>query len=217
MNLEIIGAGFGRTGTQSLKFALEQLGLGPCYHMTEVFQHPEHIPFWAAAQRGEAVDWDDVFRAFRSTVDWPGCAFWRDLAERNPNAKILLSFRDSNAWYESFRNTILETMRQDLSDAPPLAREHFETTRQMILEDALRGRPDDRAHAIRCYEEHNEAVKSEVPPDRLILYEVGEGWAPLCRGLDVPIPDSPYPRMNSTKEFRERLEAMRADRTTKDA
>ena len=208
MDLKVIGAGFGRTGTQSLKIALEQLGVGPCYHMLEVFGNTEHIPLWAAATRGETPDWETLFANYHSTVDWPGCAFWRDLAERNPDAKVLLSFRDSDAWYDSFHNTVYQAMTRELPPEPEWIADHFKMTRELVLEQALGGRPDDRAHAIRCYEEHNEAVRSEVPADRLILHEVGSGWNPLCDGLDLPIPDEPYPRTNSTKEFRDRMQLL---------
>lgn len=208
MELEVVGAGFGRTGTQSLKLALEELGVGPCYHMMEVFGNTEHIPLWAAATRGEAPDWDTLFANYRSTVDWPGCAFWRDLAEKNPRAKVLLSYRNSDDWYDSFHNTIFQAMTRDAPPEPEWIAVHFEMTRQLILEQALGGRPDDRAHAIRCYEDHNEAVRSEVSSDRLILHEVGAGWEPLCTGLNLPVPDKPYPKTNNTQEFRERMALM---------
>jgi hypothetical protein len=208
MELEVVGAGFGRTGTQSLKLALEELGFGPCYHMMEVFGNTEHIPLWAAATRGETPDWDALFANYRSTVDWPGCAFWRDLAAKNPNARILLSYRDSDAWYDSFHNTIYQAMTRDPPPEPAWVAVHHEMTRQLVLEQALGGRPDDRAHAIRCYEDHNEAVRSEVASDRLILHEVGAGWEPLCIGLNLPVPDKPYPKTNNTREFRERMALM---------
>jgi hypothetical protein len=208
MELEVVGAGFGRTGTQSLKLALEELGVGPCYHMMEVFGNTEHIPLWAAATRGETPDWDALFANYRSTVDWPGCAFWRDLAAKNPNARILLSYRNSDDWYDSFHNTIYQAMTRDPPPEPAWVAVHHEMTRQLVLEQALGGRPDDRAHAIRCYEDHNEAVRSEVASDRLILHEVGAGWEPLCIGLNLPVPDKPYPKTNNTKEFRERMALM---------
>lgn len=208
MELEVVGAGFGRTGTQSLKLALEELGVGPCYHMMEVFGNTEHIPLWAAATRGETPDWDALFANYRSTVDWPGCAFWRDLAEKNPNARILLSYRNSDDWYDSFHNTIYQAMTRDPPPEPAWVAVHHEMTRQLVLEQALGGRPDDRAHAIRCYEDHNEAVRSEVASDRLILHEVGAGWEPLCIGLNLPVPEKPYPKTNNTKEFRERMALM---------
>ncbi len=105
MQLEIIGAGFGRTGTLSLKHALEQLGFGPYYHMAEVGLHPQHIPLWRAATRGEPVDWESIFGSFRSTVDWPACTFWRELLALNPQAKVLLSVRDAQAWHTSAQTT----------------------------------------------------------------------------------------------------------------
>jgi len=206
MKLDVVGAGLGRTGTQSLKLALEELGVGPCYHMMEVFGNTEHIPLWAAATRGEAPDWDDLFGNYRSTVDWPACAFWRELAEKNPNAKVLLSVRDSDAWYESFYNTIYQSMLREPPPKPTWIGELFEMSRELVLERTFGGRADDRAHAIRCYEEHNEAVRSDVPADRLIVHEVGAGWEPLCEALNRPIPDRPYPRTNSTEEFRDRMD-----------
>ena len=133
MELEVVGAGFGRTGTQSLKLALEELGVGPCYHMMEVFGNTEHIPLWAAATRGETPDWDALFANYRSTVDWPGCAFWRHLAAKNPNAKILLSYRDSDAWYDSFHNTIYQAMTRDPPPEPAWVAVHLEMTRQLVL------------------------------------------------------------------------------------
>jgi hypothetical protein len=210
MNLEVIGAGFGRTGTQSLKIALERLGVGPCYHMLEVFNNVEHVALWAAATRGEKPDWDTLFADYRSTVDWPACSFWRELATANPSAKILLSFRDSEAWYTSFKNTIYQAMNAEIPKEPSWAAESLRTSRELILERALGGRADDREHVIRCYEEHNAAVRREVPADRLILYEVGAGWQPLCDALDLPIPNEPYPNTNTTQDFQARMESMRS-------
>ena len=205
MNLEVVGAGFGRTGTQSMKLALDLLGVGPCYHMMEVFGNLEHISLWTAATRGGKRDWDTLFADYRSTVDWPGCAFWRDLAAKCPDSKILLTYRDADAWYDSFHNTIYQAMTREAPTEPVWAGEHFRMTRELILDQAFDGRADDRAHVIRCYEEHNEAVRSEVSPDRLILHEVGSGWEPLCKGLGLPIPDAPFPRTNTTKDFQDRM------------
>ena len=132
----------------------------------------------------------------------------KDLAEKNPNARILLSYRNSDDWYDSFHNTIYQAMIRDTPPEPAWVAVHLEMTRQLVLEQALGGRPDDRAHAIRCYEEHNDAVRSEVASDRLILHEVGAGWEPLCLGLNLPVPDKPYPKTNNTREFRERMALM---------
>jgi hypothetical protein len=176
--------------------------------MMELFENPAHVPLWAAATRGETPDWETLFADYASTVDWPGCAFWRDLAAQNPEAKILLSYRDSASWYESFDKTIYQAMQRELPPEPAWLREHMTMTRQLILEQTFGGRPDDRSHAIRCYEEHNDAIRSEVDADRLILFEVGAGWWPLCEGLDLPTPDQSFPRTNSTQEFRQRMELL---------
>jgi hypothetical protein len=117
MDLEVIGACFGRTGTMSLKVALEELGFGPCYHMREVFEHPEHIELWGAAMQGKPVDWEQIFGDYRATVDWPGCTFYNELLERNPDAKVILTVRDPQRWYESAYNTIY-TMTRAASSSP---------------------------------------------------------------------------------------------------
>ena len=131
------------------------------------------------------------------------------LAAKNPDAKVLLSYRDSDGWYDSFHNTIYQAMIAEVPSEPTWIREHLEMSRQLVLEQAFGGRPDDRTHVIRCYEEHNEAVRSEVPAERLILHEVGSGWEPLCDRMNLPIPKTPYPNTNSTREFRDRMESMR--------
>lgn len=205
MSLKVVGAGLGRTGTQSMKLALERLGMGPCYHMMEIFGNLEHISLWTAAARGGKRDWDTLFADYQSTVDWPGCAFWRELAARYPDSKVLLTYRDSEAWYDSFHNTIYRAMIREVPPEPVWVGEHLRMTQELILEQAFGGRADDRAHVIRCYEKHNESVRSEIPADRLILHEVGAGWEPLCTGLGLPIPDEAYPRTNSTKDFQDRL------------
>lgn len=206
MALAVVGAGFGRTGTLSLKGALETLGLGPCYHMTEVFAHPEHVPVWRDATEGRPVDWDALFAGYGSCVDWPACAFWRELASHWPDAKVILTVRDPQRWYESVAKTIYLVLQRELpGDAPEPVRAHHAMVRRLIDEGTFGGRFEDRDHAIGVYEAHNRAVREAVPPDRLLVYEVAEGWEPLCRFLDRPVPAEPFPRVNSTDEFRERF------------
>lgn len=206
MTLAVVGAGFGRTGTLSLKGALETLGLGPCYHMTEVFAHPKHVPVWRQAAEGGAVDWDTLFAGYAATVDWPACAFWRQLVRHWPTAKVILTVRDPARWYESVSKTIHQAMQRELpDDAPEAAHAHLAMVRRLILEGTFDGRFEDRDHAIAVYEAHNEAVRREVPPARLLVFEVVEGWAPLCRFLDRPEPDASFPRVNSSDEFRARF------------
>ena len=117
MTLDVIGAGFGRTGTMSLKVALEELGFGPCYHMSEVFAHPEHVELWRAAAQGKEVDWEQIFGGYRATVDWPACSFYGELMEKYPDAKVILTVRDPQRWYESAYNTIY-TMTRTASTSP---------------------------------------------------------------------------------------------------
>jgi len=219
--MEIIGAGFGRTGTMSLKAALEELGFGPCYHMVEVFGHPEHADLWQDAWRGEPVDWEDFLGDYRAAVDWPACTFYGELMERYPGAKVLLSVRDPERWYESVRNTIYEL--SSLSTGLRFSRVVFAVVTpfafgrisrgnmvdDIIWEGTFDGRFEDKPYAIGVFERHNEEVKRRVPPDKLLVYEVKEGWGPLCKFLSVEEPDKPFPRLNDTAEMRRRLRTMR--------
>jgi len=206
----------------SLKDALEELGFGPCYHMVEVFGHPEHADIWQAAWRGEPVDWDDFLGDYGSAVDWPACTFYEELMERYPDAKVLLSVRDPERWYESVRNTIYEL--SSLSSGLRFSRVVFAVVTlfafgrisrgnmvdDIIWEGTFDNRFEDKAYAIEVFERHNEEVKRRVPPDKLLAYEVKEGWGPLCEFLGVEAPDKPFPRLNDTAEMRRRLRAMRA-------
>ncbi|MGH0035638.1 MAG: sulfotransferase family protein [Myxococcota bacterium] len=206
MPLKVIGAGFGRTGTLSLKSALETLGLGPCYHMTEVWSKPDHPGLWQDAVSGRPVDWEALFAGYGSAVDWPACAFWEPLRERWPEALVLLSRRDSERWYQSVHDTIYTSLQRPL---PPTVPPHIRTAaamaNELVFERTFGGRFLDRAHAVGVYERHNERVIREVPPERLLVFEVSEGWAPLCARLELPVPAEDFPRVNSTDEFRERM------------
>jgi hypothetical protein len=219
--LRVIGAGFGRTGTMSLKVALEILNFGPCYHMIEVFENPEHIGFWEAAWRREPVDWDAFFADYEATVDWPACTFYAELLERNPEAKVLLSVRDPDGWYESTRNTIYELSK--ITAGSRLSRVVFAFVNlfapgvfgigrmgnEIIWEGTFDGRFEDKAHAIEVFERHNREVLRRVPEGQLLVYEVKQGWGPLCEFLGVEEPEEPFPRLNDTAEMRRRIQAVR--------
>jgi hypothetical protein len=202
MALSLIGAGFGRTGTLSLKVALERLGLGRCYHMTEVFAFPEHARLWHAAALGERIEWDALLGGYGATVDWPGCFFWRALADLHPAAKVLLSVREPRSWHRSVMDTIYKPLANPPLGAPA---EWIAMAREIVLERTFQGRLDDAEHAIAVYERHNRDVQRAIPPERLLVYEASEGWAPLCRFLGLPVPAEPFPRVNTTEEFRARL------------
>jgi hypothetical protein len=192
----------------SLKLALEQLGFGPCYHMAEVMTRPGHDTMWLALAKGEASDWRPILEGFNATVDWPSTYFWRRLAADNPDAKIILTRRDPEAWYRSAATTIFgrmlefETLRAGSgAEAIDLVRRrHMEMVNTIIVNDTFGGSLD-KENAIRVFTAHNAAVCREVPPERLLIYEAGQGWEPLCRFLGVAVPEAPYPRMNSTDDF----------------
>jgi len=192
----------------SLKLALEQLGFGPCYHMAEVMTRPGHDTMWLALAKGEASDWRPILEGFNSTVDWPTTYFWRRLAADNPDAKIILTLRDPEAWYRSAAATIFgrmlefETLRAgDGAEAiDPARRRHMEMVNTIIVENTFGGSLD-KENAIRVFTAHNDAVRREIPPERLLVYETGQGWEPLCRFLGVAVPEAPYPRVNTTDDF----------------
>jgi hypothetical protein len=220
MTLEVIGAGFGRTGTLSLKVALEELGFGPCYHMSEVFTHPEHVELWRAAAQGEPVDWKQIFGGYRATVDWPACTFYEELMEKYPDAKVILTVRDPQRWYESAYNTIY-TVTRAASSSPifylaslvmPRAKGMKHARRmieEIVWERDFDGRFKDREHAIETFERHNEEVGQRVSPEKLLVYEVNEGWGPLCEFLGVEVPDKPFPHLNDAEVFRGRIRRIR--------
>ena len=206
MSLKVIGAGFGRTGTLSLKLALEELGLGPCYHMFEVNAHPEHDALWLALAKGESSDWRPMLHGFASTVDWPTTYIWKELAAANPQSKIILTLRDPDAWYASAAATIftrmleIESMRASPDAVDPARRRHMEMINTLIVENTFGGSLD-KDNAIAVFNAHNEEVRRLVPQKRLLVYESGEGWQPLCTFLDVPVPATPYPKVNTTEDF----------------
>lgn len=210
MPIEVIGAGLGRTGTLSLKTALEELGFGPCYHMIEVFAHIDHARTWDAAARGEPVDWDRLFEGYRATVDWPGCSFYRQLLAAYPEAKVVLTVRDPERWYDSARHTIYfvrHAFPRWAAWIRPGIRVFRRMTDRVIWDGMFRGRFEDRAVAIEVFNRHNEQVRRDVPADRLLVYEVSQGWEPLCRFLGVPVPEGkPFPHVNDATEFRARIE-----------
>jgi Sulfotransferase domain len=176
MALRVIGAGFGRTGTHSLKLALEQLGLAPCHHMYEVRQHPEQLAFWQAAAHGELPDWDEVFAGFAAQVDWPGARFWRELAEHFPDAKVILSVRPADEWFDSLQATIGPFLREPSAHDDPDRHAHARMVHELIGRQIFDDRVDDRVHAIGVFRDHIAEVQRTIAPERLLTYQVAEGW-----------------------------------------
>lgn len=199
MPLEVIGAGFGRTGTNSLKIALQQLGYRKCHHMKEVFKSPRQAEYWDRISRGERPDWEEVFEGFRASVDWPSAAYWRELIEAYPEAKVVLSVRDPEAWYRSVSETIYPVsyvIPRWLGWFQPTIWRVMNTNRRLIWQGVFDGRFEDKAHAIEVYERNTEEVKRTVPPERLLVHHPADGWKPLCQFLGREVPDTPYPRVN---------------------
>ncbi len=201
MELKVVGAGLGRTGTHSLKVALEQLLGGPCYHMVEVLGRPDQRDTWAAAVRGEKVDWPKFLAPYRATVDWPAAAFWRELSVAAPDAVIVLSTRDGAAWWKSASETIFAVLARGAGPDDDAGLEELAMLKALIEQ---RFTPDwqDRAGAIAAYEAHNARVREEVPAGRLVEWHPGDGWAPLCAALGLDEPAEAFPHLNSTGEFR---------------
>jgi hypothetical protein len=189
-----------------MKLALEQIGLRPCHHMMEVFGKPDHIALWQAAADGESVDWEEVFEGYRSAVDWPVCYFWKELAELYPDAKLLLTRRDPQKWYDSASNTIFKGLA---STGEENDRESLDSQRRMvnklIVDNTFDGDLTDREAAIDVFNKHNQEVIDTIDPKRLLVFEASQGWEPLCEFLGVDIPDTAYPRTNTTEDFQKRF------------
>ncbi len=202
MTLQVIGTGFGRTGTNSLRLALEQLGFAPCHHMFALRDAPDELRFWQAAVRGERVDWDAAFARYRAAVDWPSARFWRETTAHFPEAKVIHTTRPAGGWHRSVLNTILPAMEAYRDTEPGPRRDRLEMAFRLIVEQSFGGRMRDPEHAMAVFRAHDAEVRRTIPPARLLVYEVRQGWEPLCAFLGVPVPEAPFPETNSTDEFR---------------
>ena len=194
--LRVIGAGFGRTGTLSMRTALARLGFAPCDHMVENEEHPERFALWDEALRrktaGEPIDWRPLLDGFRATVDWPGAYFWRELTAAHPEAKVVLTVRDPERWYDSILATIFSLPDDQLPDGP----------REIIFTRTFGGLLTDRAQCQAVVAQHNQTVQESIAADRLLVFDVKDGWESLCAFLDVPVPEGePFPRVNDTASF----------------
>jgi len=197
MALRVVGAGLGRTGTNSLKVALERLLGMPCYHMIEVFRNPEHVTVWHAGARGQMPDWDTLFAGFGAAVDWPAAAFWPELSAAFPDALVLLSVREPQSWWQSASETIFPTIREQTGTAwHAMVNDLFTARFTMAI--------DDRATAIATFERHNARVRATVPAHRLVEWRAADGWGPLCTALGMPVPSEPFPHTNTRADWQAR-------------
>jgi len=196
MALQVIGAGPGRTATFSLKFALEHIGFGPCYHMAEVFrQVRRNLPLWLDVAAGKP-DWDAIFAGYQATTDYPASVYWRELAEHFPQSKVVLTVREPDSWFESVNETIMAPRMLSSLEGSPM-----ETMFKGTYLKELDGKTQDRASMTQWYAAHNQAVIDTIPAERLLVFHPKEGWEPLCAFLGVPVPPEPFPRVNSRDEL----------------
>ncbi len=193
--LKVIGTGFGRTGTDSMREALNILGFGPCHHMRELLKDTEHKLAWRRVAAGEPPDWNALLGAYRSCIDWPSAYYWPELIEAFPEAKVLLTWRDAESWWKSFSKTILPIIQADTETEESAPGSQFLSLR------VFGGKDLTEEHCIAVYKANVAEVKAKVPAERLLVYPIGSGWQPLCAFLGVDIPDQPYPNANNTAEF----------------
>ena len=198
--MKVIGSGFGRTGTLSLKLALEQLGFAPCYHMFEVVGRQERLQAWLELAEGGERDWPGTFSGYQAAVDWPASAFWRELVDFYPQAKVIHTVRDPDRWYDSIEKTLYAQYLQLRQQNTLFAR-----MVQPMIWDGIFGGRFDRESATARFRRHNEEVAEAVPVDRLLVFKTGEGWGPLCEFLGVPVPAAEFPRSNDSGSFQERI------------
>ncbi len=196
--MKIIGAGVGRTGTTSLKIALEQLTGKPCFHMVELFNEPNEIDFWQKAVKSTEIDWLSYFSRFDAAVDWPSAAFWPELIQIYPDALVLLSQRPAEAWWQSANNTIFPAILKSKGS--------WRAMMDTLLATRFTSKIDDKNAAIEAYLHHNTQVIRNVSLDRLIVWQPGDCWTPLCNALGLPVPDTPFPHVNTAKQYQKRHE-----------
>lgn len=222
MSLQIIGAGFGRTGTKSLQLALEKLGFGPCYHMEELLRNPHHVQHWDDAYQQQPVDWDALFDGYKAAVDFPTAMYYNDLATHYPAARVILSVRDADRWYDSVCKTIFSFDPGVRLKLKMLMMLPFSSTARNLLRvirlnnkavwgHLFGGRFKDRSHAIYTYHRHIDEVQASIPANRLLIFRAADGWEPLCEYLGVPVPNEPFPRVNAMDKFHDWARSMVRD------
>lgn len=212
MALKVIGAGFGRTGTLSMKAALERLGFNKCHHMIEVLMpdDPTQLDYWDAIGQGERPGWDDIFDGYEACVDFPSSVYWKELSEAYPDAKVVLTVRDFESWYKSAASTIFAVGKSQpaWTKIIPKPRKISRMTDNIIWQGKFDGKFEDKAYAEQVWNNHIEEVKAGLPADRLLVFQVKDGWGPLCAFLNLPIPDEAFPRVNDTAQFHEMIKGM---------
>jgi hypothetical protein len=216
MALKVIGAGWGRTGTESLKIALEQLGFDRCYHGFALFNDGAKLQYWRELHEKGSTDFDQLFKGYQAAVDFPAAYYYRQLMKQYPDAKVILTTRDAAKWYESAAHTIfkkpepvkfamlkwLGRISKKLNYTPQIYY-HIQT---FLFIEAFNGKIEDKAAMMAMFNQWTEEVKNTVPADKLLVYEVTQGWEPLCKFLNLPVPATPFPQTNKKESFQKRIE-----------
>ncbi len=217
MALKFIGAGFPRTGTTTVKRSLEILGVGRCYHMKELLVNPDQLPLWLQLEETGTTNWDKLYEGFDATVDFPGYPWYKEHMAQYPDAKVILTIRPFEKWYESVTKTIRTAGPQNLPEKLTLmTRMAFNPrlrkvincikfVRRMLWEVQFQGKFEDRAFVEKVFHQHIEEVKAYVPSEKLLVYDVRDGWGPLCEFLEVPEPADPLPHLNKKENFKAML------------
>jgi len=217
MSLSVIGTGLSRTGTTTLRKVLEELGFSPCYNSTELFIRPRGIEFWEGLEQGEEVDFENFFSNYNGIIGFPGYIFHQQLKAEYPDARVILSYREPEEWYEDISKTVFESVSSHVNKAyaeevrsfdPYLADciERIHALQLRILEENyFEGRFADKDYAVQRYVEWNEGIKDIYSEDELLVYQVTEGWEPVCKFLGVPVPEGKeFPHLNHPKTFHNR-------------
>ncbi len=217
MSIKIIGAGLPRTGTNTLKVSLEKLGYMKTYHMKELLVHPENLRYWLLLRETGTTNWEELYNGYQATVDFPGYPWYKEHMKQYPDAKVILTIRPFEKWHESVYSTIWQAqhpsesqkmeMKQKMDAEPRLqaTMKCVEFAKEVIMEDHFQGRFLDKAFAEKVFNKHIEDVKANVPAEKLLIFDVSEGWGPLCNFLGVPEPVEPLPHTNKRENFKEML------------
>lgn len=218
MSLKIIGAGFPRTGTTSLKNSLEILGVArKCYHMKELIVNPDQLTLWHRLEETGDTDWDTLYNGYEATVDFPGYPWYQEHMEKYPDAKVILTVRPFEPWYKSIYSTIWQAgpqtlpqklkMMSRLAVSPRLRKvvNCIKFAKRTLWNRQFKGRFLDKDFVEQCFHEHIEEVKANVPAEKLLVYDVRDGWGPLCAFLQVPEPGEPLPHLNKKENFKTML------------
>ncbi|NNF32423.1 MAG: hypothetical protein HKN66_13600 [Flavobacteriaceae bacterium] len=205
MAIKIIGVGVGRTGTYTLKLAINELGYGPCHHMEEVLKNMDvQVSLWSETLKGN-MNWSAIYDGFNSAVDWPTAGFYRELIKEYPTAKFILTERSPESWADSFGSTIYKLVG-GRDKAPEKMHNWLDMANEVLTKTGFPGGLD-RDGLIKGFIAHNEAVRETIPDDQLLIFQVKDGWEPLCKFLNVPVPNKPFPRTNNREEFWELVNA----------